>query len=131
VPFQLEQLAGAWLQLPPQHQAQLGVANASLEAGMLLGQRLYRCDTLVRIRIGPLDQDAFNHFLPGADGAQALAALLQLHCGVGMSFDIRLRLRAADIGPLQLGCARLGVDTWLSAGPAPHDRDDTSYVLHS
>jgi len=131
VPFQLEQLAGEWQQLPPQHQAQLGVANASLEGGMLLGQRMYRCDALVRIRIGPLDKDRFNRFLPGADAALALAALLQLHVGAGMRFEVRLLLRCAEMAPPQLGQVRLGVDAWLPAGPVARDRDDTSYMLHS
>lgn len=131
VPFQFEQLGGEWEQLPPQHQAQLGVANASLEGGMLLGQRLYRCDALVRIRVGPLDKDSFNRFLPGADGALALAALLQLHCGASMRFEVQLLLRASDIEPPELGTVRLGVDTWLPAGPMARDRDDASYVLHS
>jgi type VI secretion system protein ImpH len=129
VPFQLEQLAGAWQPLPPEHQAQLGVANASLDGGVLLGARLYRCDTLVRILIGPLDKASFDRFLPGADGAQALAALLQLHCGAGMDYDVRLLLRADAIAPLRFG-ARLGVDSWLPGG-ASRDRDDARYLLQS
>lgn len=131
VPFRLEQLAGEWQQLPLQHQAQLGVANVSLEGGMLLGQRLYRCDARVRIHIGPLDKAGFNSFLPGADGQLALAAMLQLHCGAGMCFEIRLLLRASDIDPPQLGSVRLGVDTWLPAGAPERARDDTGYLLHS
>ena len=131
VPFQIEPLAGEWQQLPPQHQAQLGVANVGLDGGMLLGQRLYRCDGLARIRIGPLDKDNFNRFLPGADGALALAALLQLHCGAGMRFEVRLMLRAADIGALQLGGARLGVDSWLPAASIMRDRDDARYLLRA
>ena len=131
VPFRIEQLAGTWQQLPPQHQASLGVANAGLDDGVLLGQRLYRCDALVRIHIGPMDKPAFERFLPDADGALALAALLQLHCGAGMEFDVRLVLRAADIVPSQLGVARLGIDSWLPVGPAAGDRGDARYLLQS
>jgi type VI secretion system protein ImpH len=131
VPFRIEQLAGAWQQLPPQHQASLGVANAGLDDGVLLGQRLYRCDALVRIHIGPMDRAAFERFLPGADGALALAALLQLHCGAGLEFDIRLLLRAGDRNPPRLGSVRLGVDSWLPGDSSPGDDDGTRYLIPS
>ncbi|MFA9216180.1 MAG: type VI secretion system baseplate subunit TssG [Sphingomonadaceae bacterium] len=131
VPVTIEPLAGGWQQLPPLHQAQLGVAHVSLGVGMLLGQRLYRCDARVRLRLGPLERSEFERFLPDAEGTRALAALLRLHCGVDLQWDVRLQLRGAAVVPLQLGAARLGIDSWLVAQPGGPDRDDTRYTLQS
>lgn len=137
MPVQVQQLVGEWQVLPAAHQAQLGVANVSLDGGVLLGGRLYGCDTRVRIRIAAPDRSAFERFLPGGDGAASLAALLQLHVGVGMRYEVRPVQNAADVRGFSLvadensGGARLGVNAYLQDGPSAADRDDTMYLLHS
>ena len=137
MPVQVQQLVGEWQPLPARHQARLGVANVSLDGGVLLGARLYGCDTRVRIRIATPDRKAFERFLPGGDGAASLHALLQLHVGAGMRYEIRPMLSAADVHGFSLaaseqkGGARLGVNTYLQQGPCGQDRDDTMYLLHS
>jgi len=137
VPVQVRQLVGEWQPLPAEHQAQLGVANVSLDGGVLLGKRLYGCDTRARIRICAPDRATFERFLPGASGAVALDALLRLHAGAGMRFEIRPVLAAADVRGFSLavteqeGGARLGVNAYLQDGPAAEARDDTLYLLHS
>ena len=132
VPFVVEPLIGVWTELPPPHQAQLGVAHVGLDAGVLLGARIFECDSRVRVRIGPLGRDDFEDFLPGRAGAASLAALLSQYCGAGITYEIRPTLRAADVCGCHLGAgeAALGVDAYLLAGPSARDRDDTFYLLH-
>lgn len=135
VPLTIEQLVGTWQKLPQEHQAQLGVVNSDLDAGMLLGDAIYTCDAHARIRIGPLDQASFDSFLPGASAAASLAALLRMHCGAGMSYEIRLVLRADDVhdfclaGDGDTGAVRLGIDCYVSDHAIARDRDDFSYLL--
>ncbi|NRR31228.1 type VI secretion system baseplate subunit TssG [Oxalobacteraceae bacterium] len=135
VPLTIEQLVGVWEQLPTEHQAQLGVVNSDLDAGMLLGDAIYTCDSRARIRIGPLDQASFDSFLPGASAAVSLAALLRMHCGAGMTYEVRLVLRADDVHDFRLagagdpGGSRLGIDCYLSGQAIARDRDDFSYLL--
>lgn len=137
MPVQVQQLIGEWQSLPAQHQAQLGVANVNLDGGVLLGARLYGCDTRVRVRIATPDRNAFARFLPEGDGAASLHALLQLHVGTGMRYEIRPVLPGAEVRGFSLATteqergARLGVNSYLQDGPCAQDRDDTMYLLHS
>jgi len=137
VPVQVQQLVGEWQLLPERHQARLGVANVSLDGGVLLGMRIYSCDARVRIRIATPDRSAFERFLPGGDGAISLHALLQLPVGAGMRYEIRPVLSADDVRGFSLapseqaGGARLGVNAYLQQGPCTQDRDDTMYLLQS
>lgn len=132
VPFHLEQFVGSWRQLPPEHQARLGVRNTKLGIGMVLGTRVYCRDTQVRLRIGPLDQEAFERFIPGAKGAKALNTMLGMFCGAGMTFEVRVVLRKEDVRGMKLsasGGTRLGIDAFLLTKPATGDRDGAVYFL--
>jgi type VI secretion system protein ImpH len=135
VPVELEQLIGTWEQIPAAHQAQVGVANDELAIGVLLGERIYRRDSRARLRIGPLQKDEFNDFLPEADAALALKQILCQFCGAGVAFEIRLVLKKDDVvgarlaGNEGLPEARLGLDAFLLGGHVPSDREDVSYLL--
>lgn len=135
VPCKVEPLIGIWEVLPAPQQAQLGRSHCSLREGVLLGERLNRCDTLARIRIGPLGKEDFERFLPHGPGAAALQAMLAMFCTVGIAFEIRLLLRAADACGFSLhpsepeGGARLGVNAFLLGSPSACDREDASYLL--
>ncbi|MES2075492.1 MAG: type VI secretion system baseplate subunit TssG [Pseudomonadota bacterium] len=136
VPFEVEQLLDDWDALPPENQARLGVGNVSLGDGFLLGERIYRCDTRVGLRIGPLDRDELELFLPGRSSAQCLERMLGMYCGVGLIFEVHLILRRQDVTGFALtgsdapGGARLGVDVFLLDGVSSDDRDDLSYFLY-
>lgn len=134
--FVVEQLVGHWQTLEPDHQARLGVANAHLGSGVLLGERIYGCDARVRLHIGPLDREDWEDFLPGGSAAAQLAAMLNLHCGAGMAWEVHLIRRADAVrGPHLDGASRLGVDTFLvddRENTTSHpDRKELMYLLHT
>lgn len=135
VPFVLRQLVGCWVELPDQHQVRLGIANDRLDAGAVLGRRIYRRDARAVLSIGPLGKDTFEDFLPRSAGAQAVNKILALFCGAGMTFEVQLVLRAQDLeqGRLQAQCdrgdARLGYNAFLNTGPALTDRVAARYIL--
>lgn len=134
VPMAVEQLIGEWQPLSSKDQAQLGKANVDLDGGVLLGTRIYGCDGRVRVRIGPLDRDSYECFLPAGSGARKLAAMLRLHCGVGMTYEVHLIQRAADVRGFSLngmGEARLGVDARLLSASSEQDRGELMYLLHT
>ncbi len=134
VPFAVEQLVGEWQGLPAGDQARLGMANVDLGGGVLLGERIYRCDARVRLRIGPLGRADYDRFLPGHSGAVRLAAMLALQCGVDMCYEVHLIQRAQDVRGFSLdevNGARLGVDTCLYSQPPGRDREDLMYLLHT
>jgi type VI secretion system protein ImpH len=134
VPFAVEQLVGEWQSLPGADQAQLGVANVDLSGGVLLGARIYGCDARVRLRIGPLDSDGYECFLPGRSGALRLAAMLNLHCGVGMTYEVHLIQRRDDVRGISLDAGsdtRLGISTRLITLEPKQDCDELMYLLHT
>lgn len=132
VPFELQQLVGCWEDLPAADQAQVDVGNVGLASGVLLGARIYRRDTRARLRIGPLDRDQFERFLPGGAAARELEQMLGLFCGAGISFEVRLILHRREVGGARLASnsqARLGLDAFvLEAQPGDH-REDIRYLL--
>lgn len=132
VPVRVEQLVGEWTSLPAEDQAQLGRANVSLDGGVMLGSRTYSCDARARLRIGPLDKECYDSFLPGQPAARQLHAMLKLHCGVGMTWEVHLVQRAQDMQGARLDAgSRLGVNARVQSGPATRDHDELMYLLHS
>jgi type VI secretion system protein ImpH len=132
VPFELGQLIGCWEDLPAADQAQVDVANVELASGVLLGGRIYRRDTRARLRIGPLDREQFESFLPGAAAARALEQMLGLFCGAGISFEVRLILDRSEVRGAKLasnGRARLGLDAFVLEGVPDKHREDIRYLL--
>jgi len=132
VPVLVEQLVGEWSELPASDQARLGCANVDLDGGVMLGGRTYRCDARARLRIGPLDRQRYERFLPGHDGAHELQAMLELHCGAGVTWEVHLVQRAQDTRGVQLDAdSRLGVNARLLCEPAGQDHDELMYLMHS
>lgn len=130
VTVHVQPLVGHWQDVPMHDQAQLGVANVSLAAGVLLGTRVYSRDSRVRVRIGPLEHYMFEQLLPGAPASLALKDLLGKFSGAGLTFEIQLVLPRQDVHGITLGGgARLGNDAFLCVAPETRDRDDLCYLL--
>ncbi|SDD09336.1 type VI secretion system protein ImpH [Massilia sp. PDC64] len=130
VAVRVQEGIGHWDPLAPGEQSIVGT-NAWLGRRALLGERSWRPDLRVRVRIGPLDRARYDQFLPGAPGARALRTLLQLFAVPTLAYDIVLVLRQADLGPVQLDAPgrRLGLDSYLLSAPATADRADLCYEL--
>ena len=135
VAVRLEEAVGHWDRLGRAEQAALGI-NAELGENVLLGERSWRPDLRVRLRIGPLDAATFARFLPSGDASAALRAILGRCAEPGVGFEVQLVLRAQDVRPLRLpgrthpenGQGRLGRDSFLGAGQAA-DRADMRYLM--
>lgn len=130
-PVRVEEGVGHWDRLAAPERSVLGGPNAVLGRAALLGERGWRPDLRVRVCIGPLARARFDHFLPRAAGARALAGLLGWCGAPWLSYEVVLVLRGADVRPARLGPdgARLGVDGWLPGADAGADRADLRYLL--
>jgi type VI secretion system protein ImpH len=135
VPIVLRQLIACWETLPAQDQARLGRHHVALGAGVLPGTRIRQRNRRAELRIGPLYGAELQRFLAGQRATMALGKLLDLFCGTGIGFVVRLVLRAEDVVACRLpgggggGGPRLGVDAFLPEGAARRDRDDLAYLL--
>lgn len=130
VPVRIEQFAGRWEKLPQVQASALGSANACCGVGALLGERLWRIDSAVRIHVGPLCAQSAKAFLPGGRGALALAQLWRStagECGIQCEAWVHLAPRVG--GGAHLGAGQcLGHDALLAARPLG-ERDDLRYQL--
>lgn len=133
VPVELESFVGRWVRLPAGARTRLGEPGGVLGHSAVVGERLWQRDLRVRLRLGPLSRQRFDHFLPGAPGARALRQLLTLACGVSLEFEVCLCLSREHVRPTQLHSradtsgARLGWTSFLSTRPADRDREDLVY----
>ena len=139
VPVRLDQFVGRWFTLPRESATSLGMANAVLGAGAVMGERVWQRDLRMRLTLGPMDREKFRRFLPGGTAALALRELLTMLTGVSLEYEVRLSLNAAEVQGMRLskgtgqasGGALLGWDSFLTTLPQTHDRTDAGYDLHA
>lgn len=132
VPVKVVQFVGSWDVLDDASLTKLGKQNATLGMGAMLGPRCWERHSHVELRIGPLSMPQYEHFLPGASGARAIARMLALFSTPALEFQIRLVLRAEEVKPVVLGVptsARLGAGAFLVTRPSMIERDDLVYIL--
>lgn len=130
VPLQVEQFTGRWDVLAPDQRTRIGENNCVLGQGATAGARLLRPELGLRVRIGPLERAAFERFLPGAEGARALAALLERFAIEVPYRALQVVLRREDVAGASLdGKVRLGLDGFLRTRGEESDRDDVCYLL--
>jgi type VI secretion system protein ImpH len=131
VPVALQEWIGHWDRLDQGERSALGGVNAVLGQAALLGERCWRPDLRVRVRVGPVDSAEFERFLPHGSGAATLTSLLGLFAAPTLSYEVVLVLRRTELRALRLGerSRRLGVDSYVVTAPAVADRDDMRYEL--
>jgi len=130
VPVKLTQFVGRWYRLGDEHQSALGLRNSGLGQGVLLGARVWQRDQRLRLSLGPMSRQRFQRFLPGEPGAIALREWLSMLTGQKFEYEIRLILRASDVGACVLGGGvKLGLDSFLCTAESKSDRAEAGYQL--
>lgn len=121
---EVEEFVGSWLELAPDDRWQLG-SPATLGGSASLGTRVWSRMAKFRLRIGPLDIEAYRRLLPGGPDLECLAAIVRNHAGDTLDWDVNLVLRAAEVPAARLGeQTRLGQTSWLGARDAAADAGD-------
>jgi len=130
VPVAIEQFAGMWDVLGHDLQTTLGENNCVLGGGATAGERIWRSDLNIRVRIGPVRRKDFDRFLPGAAGSRALARLVGVFTTSVPHCEVQLLLMARDVNGARLDAgARLGLDSFISTEKELADRGDICYRL--
>jgi type VI secretion system protein ImpH len=128
----LQEGVGYWDRLAAGERSTLGSApGAVLGQAAVLGERCWRPDLRVRVRIGPLTRAQFERFLPRASGARTLCTLLGQFGAPTLVYEVVLVLARSELRPMRLaaGSQRLGRDGYLITAPAPADRADMVYDM--
>ncbi|MDX2132083.1 MAG: type VI secretion system baseplate subunit TssG [Planctomycetota bacterium] len=131
VEVEVEEFAGRWLDLPEQYWCRLGAPGPSSTLGttsggmIVAGNRVWDCQGMFRIRLGPMSLADYQRLLPDGRAARRLDAWIRNYLGDEFSWEAVLALKASEVPPTRLGGdARLGWTTWVRCGENTEDRDE-------
>lgn len=127
----IEEFVGRWFDLPDQYLTKLGnKSTAILGQTAISGGRVWNCQSVVRLRLGPMGLTQYERLLPGGPAHEKLAAWIKLYAGPELAWEAKLTLKQAEIPRAALGRGvRLGWTTWISTKPLGRDPDDVT--LHN
>ncbi|HUB45712.1 MAG TPA: type VI secretion system baseplate subunit TssG [Acetobacteraceae bacterium] len=121
---QVEEFAGAWLNLPVDQRTRIGAFGAfsRLSVDAAAGVRAWDPQARFVLRIGPLDRAGFEQLLPDRLALHRLVALTRAYVGFELGFAVNPVLAARDVPPLRMGSdgdsrPQLGWNTWLPGAP--------------
>ncbi|MOA07153.1 hypothetical protein D3C78_1268360 [compost metagenome] len=78
-----------------------------------------------RIELGPMSQQNYEGFLPGAELCRQLRDWVRQYLGIEFVWELRLILAKDQLSGTQLGGAqRLGLSSWLEDARQQRDLDD-------
>jgi type VI secretion system protein ImpH len=128
VPAQVQQFSGHWMRLEPEERTRLVRHDGvGLGRGAMLGSQVWDVQHKFRIEIGPLGWEAFQTFLPSGQQLPALQAMVRQYVGQEFAWDLRLRLKPAEVPVWPLGrrpgVGMLGRSAWLNS-QRPRKRAD-------
>jgi type VI secretion system protein ImpH len=135
VPVEIEEFVGHWLELGAGERTYLGREGARLGSGAVLGQSVWDRQSKFRVRVGPLDLNQYESFLPGREPLTEMVDWVRLYLGFELDWDVHLVLRRDEVPVLRLGGSgpgrptpgqggRLGWTTWLGSRRSSSDADD-------
>jgi type VI secretion system protein ImpH len=129
-PVEVETFAGQWLYLAADDRNRLG--GSALGGGLVLGRRVWDRQSLVRVRVGPVDLPTFRALGAGGELRTVVAHLARTYCGADLDIEVRVLL-ARDEVPVprlvhKLGDRpRLGRDCWSRTHQLAGPPDDAVF----
>ena len=127
VPVRVLEFVAEWLRLPDEAHLRLGRSSqvAALGTTAVLGEAVWEAQQRFRLRLGPLDAEQFQHFLPGGDALTQLVAAVKTYVGEDKAWDVQLVLERDAVPAARLGrSGRMGLTTWLGQRRQDTDADD-------
>jgi type VI secretion system protein ImpH len=112
LPVRVRPLQGRWLPLDDTQTTRLGRRNSRLGEGLVLGSRVWDQQAALRVELGPLDGQSFLAFLPDGRSWPELQAMIEFYAQDDVVVDVRLRLKAGEVGATRLeGANRVSLHT--------------------
>jgi type VI secretion system protein ImpH len=128
LPVKVDQFVPSWLELPDDQRSQLGrLGGEALQLGVsvVLGRRVCDVQSRIRIRIGPMNLERYEGFLPGQRNLLALRDWVRDWLGFEFECEVVPMLARKEVAGVRLGQAgKLGWTSWLGAWRKPNDAED-------
>lgn len=105
--------------IPEDQRILLGASTANLGINSYLGQEIDDRMGAFRIKIGPVDADAFHEFFPNARKFNTMAQLIHLYLDKPLKWENEVVLSAEEVRTVRLGeplWSHLGWNTWTFSG---------------
>ena len=131
----VEQFVGGWYPLTRLDRCAIGEDDEPanrLGFGAIAGDEIWDQQSRVRVRLGPLDREQYESFLPGKPGYVSIAALLRFFSHDQFEFELQLVLEANAVPGVVLDGpddTRLGWSTWIKSEPRARVGDETILTL--
>jgi type VI secretion system protein ImpH len=137
VPVEIQQFTGAWYGLDRSTQCMMRdeeSPSSEVGSGAVVGDAIWDRQGRVRIRIGPLDMDRYNDFLPQGSAYDSLRVITRFFSNQCIDFEVQLVLDRSQVPAIELDLdsskpARLGWVSWAKTIPLNVDPDDTILSL--
>ena len=108
----------------------LRLGNAVLGENSVVGSEIEDRMGKFRLRIGPIDADAYRRFFPGSDAYNQLVSLVALFVLEPLDYDLEVYMHKNQAKTTCLGdrqWSQLGLDTWVFAGNEIGEVKNTYY----
>ncbi len=135
VPVEVEPFVGGWIRLSEDDLCELGsdAPSTRLGWGAVVGREIWDPHARVRVRLGPLDRETFEAFLPGGAHHDTLRDLCRFFVHDQFVVEACLVLERNDVPDCVVtddaqGPA-LGWSTWIRTRPLQRDPDETLLTL--
>jgi type VI secretion system protein ImpH len=137
LPVQVQQFTGTWNRLPPENLTFLRDSGAFCERlgmGTIVGDEVWDQHGTILLRLGPMNFERYQQFLPGSDASRELHAWLRFYTSREFDFIVQLVLERDEAPPMKLGqdgpsASRLGLVSWVKNRPMQRDPDEAMYRL--
>ena len=130
IPTHIQSFVGRWLSLPESDACRLGESPISgiLGRTVIVGSRVWECQTKFRLRMGPMRWRDLHQMLPSKESFKKLKTWVLNYIGEELEWDVVMVLKAAEVPKLRLGeAAFLGWTTWLTTRTPQTDSEDVIF----
>ena len=140
VEVEIDEFAGRWVDIPQTYWCGLGGAPGADPAacalgtmsggGAVAGSRVWDCQGMFRMRLGPMTFKQYQRVLPGSPSHKRLDAWVRNYLGDEFAWEATLLLKADEVPGTRLGGdpaaggTRLGWTSWVQRGKSEEDRGD-------
>jgi type VI secretion system protein ImpH len=136
VPVEIDQFVGAWRRIENDALCYLGEdePGKTLGVGAVVGDEIWDAQAGFCIKLGPLDLEQYQSFMPGGSAYRQLCAWVSYFAGLEFTVEVQLILRREEVPACELGGEsdgpQLGWTTWMKSEPLSRDPSDLVFELN-